>query len=97
MKYLVPVLLILSLSQSVFSKSNPEANFSGRFKLLQLSDNRHDQYILDSDTGRIWKHFCTSALDRTKPIIDMCELGYWEELEKIDLPEKVVDKPKKSK
>lgn len=30
----------------------------GRFQLVQLSEMRSDQYLLDTDTGKIWRMVC---------------------------------------
>lgn len=40
------------------SVHNDGGNDSGRFKLMQLSDFRSDQYMLDTHTGKIWRAIC---------------------------------------
>lgn len=32
----------------------------GRFQIIQVSDMRADQYLLDSQTGRVWRMVCGS-------------------------------------
>lgn len=31
----------------------------GRFQLIQLSDFRSDQFLIDTETGKIWQPVCT--------------------------------------
>ena len=38
----------------------PQA-IEGRFQLLQLGTARRDQYLLDSQTGRLWARVCMKS------------------------------------
>lgn len=35
-----------------------ESNSAGRYQLMQLGTMRRDQYLLDTQTGRIWQSTC---------------------------------------
>lgn len=39
-------------------KQNTATQQNGRFQLIQLSDMRRDQYLLDTQTGKIWVGTC---------------------------------------
>jgi hypothetical protein len=47
--------LILALSLLAHSQA---AIAPGRFQLLQLGTMRRDQYLLDSQTGKLWARVC---------------------------------------
>lgn len=50
------------------------ATWGGRYQLIQLSEFRRDQYLLDTDTGRVWVMVCAKS---TK---DGCESTVFDEV-----------------
>jgi hypothetical protein len=46
---------------------------SGRFQLIQLSDMRRDQFLLDSQTGKVWQRVCMSE----GPTANDCGTDAW--------------------
>lgn len=59
MKKMLLLLLIVALTNSIAqSKENKNRSLSsenGRFVFGQISEYRRDQYLLDTQTGRIWQ------------------------------------------
>jgi hypothetical protein len=60
MKYLA---LLLVLPFVVSAGQNTKTGNTGRFQLIQLSDARRDQYLLDTETGRVWQRTCVRGLN----------------------------------
>lgn len=62
---LLLALLFLSVSETTFAQGassgskHGAATWGGRFQLIQLSEFRRDQFLLDTDTGRMWGIACT--------------------------------------
>lgn len=55
MKLVLLSLLLLVLTTPVHAQ---EKTSGGRFQLIQLSNMRRDQYMLDTQTGKIWSKVC---------------------------------------
>jgi hypothetical protein len=69
----------LLISSLVYAgKSNTGTN-SGRFQLIQLSDMRRDQYLLDTQTGKLWTNVCYLKEG------DDCEISAWSPEDIIDI------------
>lgn len=61
MKYIFAVLAVAglpALAQSNFPSGTALSTPAGRFVFGQISSVRADQYVLDSQTGRIWRAVC---------------------------------------
>lgn len=43
---------------TVFAKGKVAESPGGRFQLVQLGEMRRDQFLLDAETGRIWRASC---------------------------------------
>lgn len=41
-----------------FAKATQVSETPGRFQLIQLSEMRRDQFLLDTATGKIWNKVC---------------------------------------
>ena len=54
------LILILTMISSLASAQGGKHTEGGRFQLIQLSDYRRDQYMIDSDTGKVWHLVCVS-------------------------------------
>jgi uncharacterized ParB-like nuclease family protein len=78
MKTIIAMLIILP-TLSFANKSNTGTS-NGRFQLIQLSDMRADQYMIDTQTGKIWNRSCSIPSET----MGGCEVGSW-------YPEDVVD------
>jgi hypothetical protein len=51
--------IIFLFSINAFAQKNTNTGTSGgRFQLIQLSDFRRDQYLLDTQTGKMWTKVC---------------------------------------
>jgi hypothetical protein len=65
MKKLLLLLLIIAVTDSIAQlKENKNKNLSsenGRFVFGQISEYRRDQYLLDTQTGRIWQIVADSS------------------------------------
>lgn len=98
MKTLITIFLLIS-SVSFAQKKANTATAGGRFQLIQLSDFRRDQYLLDTQTGKIWVGTCG-----TKDKSGECIYNLWapqdvvgitmteaEYFKKIDRLEKIVN------
>lgn len=55
MKHVLLVLLSLVVITPAFAQ---EKTNGGRYQLIQLSNMRRDQYMLDTHTGKIWSKVC---------------------------------------
>lgn len=101
--------LLISLSFSSYESYAAAVHAgtkSGRFQIIQLSEMRRDQYLIDTETGQIWSHVCAH-----KDASGECDFLYWskdtvegvnvsplviaETLKNIDNPDGA--KPKKTK
>lgn len=53
--------------------SYPRGSIGGRFQIVQISDNRRDQFLIDTETGRMWTKVCSDnrAVD--------CNVWMWRE------------------
>lgn len=58
MKTLATLSILLFISISAYAKNENTSTFGGRFQLIQLSDARRDQYLLDTQTGKMWNPSC---------------------------------------
>lgn len=56
---LLAVLLSLLFYSRAFGKTPPMSTTGGRFQLVQLSDMRRDQFLIDTESGRIWESVCS--------------------------------------
>jgi len=65
------IFTLIFASTSFAQKNTNVSTSGGRFQLIQLSDFRRDQFLLDTQTGKIWKKVCTI------PEGNECELGAW--------------------
>lgn len=52
------VVFALLLSENAYSQARTT---EGRFQLIQLSSARRDQYLLDTQTGRMWSPTCFNS------------------------------------
>lgn len=50
------ILLITLVSSAVFAQN--KSGGSGRYQVLQLSNMRRDQVMIDTQTGKIWHSTC---------------------------------------
>lgn len=50
----------------------------GRFQLVQLGDSRTDQYLLDTQTGRVWHTACATP---SETAVNKCAREMFDELE----------------
>lgn len=60
-------LLILLLGSTAFADQEIKTKIvmqTGRFQITQLSDYRRDQYLVDTQTGRIWQNMCVEKADK---------------------------------
>lgn len=55
--------LILLIALSLISISANAGGSSERYKLVQLGSARADQYLLDTQTGAIWRGVCAPGGD----------------------------------
>lgn len=58
MKNIVLTLSILISPYTLAASKTPSSTSGGRFQLLQLSDMRRDQYLVDTQTGKMWRQSC---------------------------------------
>jgi hypothetical protein len=58
MKYAALIFSIILFSACEKAQKEPK---NDRFKLMQISDFRRDQYLLDSATGRLWVKVCSDV------------------------------------
>jgi hypothetical protein len=72
------MLIIESVACAGGTNSSGNTNSSGRFQVVQLSQMRKDQILIDTQTGKMWKYTCfkTSA--------DGCSVEAW-------APEMIID------
>ena len=62
MKILTAILLILFTPNVFANPSDSRKGFSTqgvRYQLVQLSEYRRDQYLVDTETGRVWVIVCS--------------------------------------
>lgn len=58
-KLMTKVLVVAALISSPCMAKGPlTVQASGRFQLVQISEFRKDQYLVDTQTGQIWSHVC---------------------------------------
>lgn len=58
--------------------------FAGRFELVQLGSSRADQFLLDSQTGKIWRSVCAfTSANNSNPL--MCDYTIWEPMDVIGI------------
>jgi hypothetical protein len=50
--------LVILLLFSSMAHAAPKQS-QGRFQLVQLGKARSDQFMIDTETGRVWTRFCT--------------------------------------
>jgi len=60
------LLVFLFLSEELFAQSLPHENYpkgtiGGRYQFVQVSEFRRDQYLIDTETGRVWQMVCAEA------------------------------------
>ncbi len=69
-------LLLFILCGSAYAESprNTKSE-AGKFQLIQLSESRFDQYLLDSQTGRMWQSSCEVTGDGSGPA--SCKYLVW--------------------
>lgn len=48
-----------SFAQAASGSKRGAGTKNGRFQLIQLSDFRRDQYLLDTETGHMWQPVCS--------------------------------------
>ena len=58
MRTLIAVLLLAKPCLSPASHSGIDA---GRFRVVQISEFRRDQFLIDTETGRLWARVCTNG------------------------------------
>ena len=66
--------LALALTFSATALADGIAMSSGRFQLVQLSAMRRDQYLIDTQTGRIWNNVCAELKG------EECVQNVWQEM-----------------
>lgn len=77
MKLIMVIAIILVSGCTNRSDSNPKSEKSeiGRYQLVQLGSFRRDQYLLDTQTGKLWTSECWIP-GKTPPD---CRLNVWNE------------------
>lgn len=70
MKFAIVVVLLLIQSTALFAK---ESTAGGRFQLIQLNEMRRDQFLLDTQTGDIWRGVCADVKEGGE-----CIGHYWQ-------------------
>lgn len=58
---LLAMILLSSASLANETKKFPKGSSGGRFQIVQISDYRRDQYLIDTETGNIWSMVCASG------------------------------------
>lgn len=53
----------LAQAPSGYKKGVGTVATGGRFQLIQLSEYRRDQYMIDTATGRVWEPVCSGTLN----------------------------------
>lgn len=72
MKALLAAVLLIA---PIVSRAEPPTKTSGgRFQLIQLSSMRRDQFLLDTQTGKIWSKAC--YVKTTADVAD-CDMHAW--------------------
>lgn len=89
MKTLIALTALLS-SVSFAQKKTNTSTTGGRFQLIQLSDFRRDQYLLDTQTGRLWSNVCSVSKGED------CQYYVWTEQDVVGLNISVKDYLNKS-
>jgi len=67
------ILIMLLFSPTSFGAAKNTSTVAGRYQLIQLSDMRRDQFLLDTQTGKIWSRTCAVSTDAD------CSISYWSE------------------
>lgn len=61
----------LLLVPGIASAQTPPKTTGGRFQLIQLSTMRRDQFLLDTQTGKVWSKVCYVNTSNTPGDCDM--------------------------
>lgn len=54
--------------------ANGSGSKDGRFQIVQISEFRQDQFLIDSQTGRLWRAVCAAPGDG----LNQCRYTIWE-------------------
>lgn len=66
------ILILASLYSSLsFAEAKNTQTNTGRFQLIQLSDMRRDQYMIDTQTGKIWSKGCEVSENTTSCLYEV--------------------------
>ncbi|MGZ3770049.1 MAG: hypothetical protein ACXVCP_00445 [Bdellovibrio sp.] len=52
------IIAILLMPSLLYAKQANVGTQNGRFQLIQLSEMRRDQFMIDTQTGKIWSKSC---------------------------------------
>ncbi len=87
MKNTIVICLILLPIYSFAQKKQNVGSTGGRFQIVQISDFRRDQFLIDTNTGRLWTQTCAKP---SKPTPAECGLYVWQEemIDDISVPKK---------
>ncbi len=75
MKKIILVLMLFPLMG--FGAAKNQGTSSGRFQLIQLSDFRRDQFLIDTQSGQLWRITC--AVQANSGGSAECGFSYWSE------------------
>ena len=56
------LILIISMAAMDASAAEPKGSTGGRFQVIQISEFRRDQYLIDTQTGRLWSRSCAGPM-----------------------------------
>lgn len=59
------IFITVLFSSATFAKSNNTGTSSGRYQIIQLSEMARHQYMIDTQTGKIWNKVC-AVFDSTE-------------------------------
>lgn len=80
-RYVSMIFLLIGL---IFSPLHAKGTspIGGRFQLIQLGEYRRDQFLIDTETGRIWNSICvvTGSPDPKKASSECQGTLAWEEM-----------------
>ncbi len=59
-------LILMTMTSQAFGQTQAKSTFpkgtsGGRFQLVQISEYRRDQYLVDTQTGRVWVQVCSKS------------------------------------
>lgn len=78
MKVCLYLLVLLSFADDAFAQSEPirlgAGTVGGRYQLVQISQARRDQFLVDTQTGRVWNVVCSKFEG------DECTFNYFQEM-----------------